>query len=166
MVDSGIKKTRIKKANLPPLSVGVEGYTLRYRLLSEDKNRTSHWSPVETVKPEYDFVSGSIDFSLSGNIITSVWDAVKINKGSLNIDTASEYDIWVKFDKSDSGDWFYKQRIQGNSITLIKPSTYSIGGVNQGNVPNKYSIEVYLVGNIVSRDSSFLRVYQDGPQTV
>jgi hypothetical protein len=49
---------------------------------------------------------------------------------------------------------------------IIKPSTYSIGGVDQGHVPNKYSIEIYLVGNIVSRDSSFLRVYQDGPQTV
>jgi len=166
MADSGIKKTRIKKSNLPSINIDQEGYVLRYRLISEDKNRVSHWSSVEVIKPEYTKVSGSIEFNKSGNILTSVWDPVKINKNDLTIDVASEYDVWVKFDRNDSGDWFYKQRIQGNSITLITPSTYTINGTVQGSTPNKYSIEVYLVGSPVLRSSSFLLVYQDGPHTV
>lgn len=166
MVDSGIKKTRIKKADLPSININQEGYTLRYRIISEDKNRASHWSSVETVKPENDFISGNIEFNSSGNIITSVWDPVKINKNLTTIDTASEYDIWVRFDRSDSGDWFYKQRVQGNSITIIRPSTYTINNVVQGQEPNRYSIEVFLVGTPISRDSLLLRVYQDGPHTV
>lgn len=166
MVDSGIKKTRIKKINLPAINTDVQGYTLRYRIVSEDKNRVSHWSSVETVKPEYTFVSGEIDFNISGKIITSVWDPVKVNKGALTIDTASEYDVWVKFDRGDLGDWFYKQRIQGNSITIIHPETYTKNGVVQPQSPNKYSVEIFLVGNPISRDSSFLRVYQDGPHTI
>jgi hypothetical protein len=166
MVDNGIKQTRIKKADLPAINIDVEGYTLRYRIISEDKNRTSHWSPLETIRPEYTYVSGAIEFNSSGNIITSVWDPVKINKDLVTIDTASEYDIWVRFDKNDSGDWFYKQRIQGNSITIVHPTTYKKNGIVQAQPPNKYSIEVYLVGTPVSRDSSLLRVYQDGPNTV
>jgi hypothetical protein len=166
MADTGIKKTRIKKSDLPPIDINVEGYAIRYRILSEDKNRVSHWSPVEKLQPGYTFVSGEINFNSSGGIVTSIWDPVRINKNSILVDTAFEYDVWVRFDRNDSGDWAYKQRVQGNSINIIHPETYTINGVVQGSSPNKYSIEVYLVGNIVSRDSSFLRVYQDGPHTV
>jgi hypothetical protein len=166
MVDAGIKKTRIKKADLPSINIDQEGYTLRYRIISEDKNRVSHWSSVETIKPDYNFVSGNINFASSGNIITSVWDPVQIKKDLTTIDTAFEYDIWVKFDRNDSGDWIYKQRVQGNSITIIRPATYTINNIAQSQTPNRYSIEVFLVGTPISRDSSFLRVYQDGPHTV
>lgn len=51
MVDTGIKKIKINKSSLPA-PIGDDSslyYDLRYRILSEDKNRTSHWSNLERV---------------------------------------------------------------------------------------------------------------------
>jgi hypothetical protein len=42
------KKVIIEKNDLSPLSPNGE-YLLRYRIISEDKNRTSHWSPIYTL---------------------------------------------------------------------------------------------------------------------
>ncbi len=49
MADAGIKKVIIKKASLPPLDHDKVGYVFRYRIVSEDKNRTSQWSPINLV---------------------------------------------------------------------------------------------------------------------
>ncbi len=39
------KKARFPRESLPPLKFPEEGYFVRYRIISEDKNRFSHWSP-------------------------------------------------------------------------------------------------------------------------
>jgi hypothetical protein len=167
MVDPGIKKTTIKYSDLPALSVASEGYTIRYRVISEDRNRKSHWSPVVSVIPEYTFNEGEIDFFKQGNIITSTWDAVEIKKGTVIIEeNANEYDVWIRYDRSDAGDYVHKQRVIGTSISTVHPATYTKGGVVQALAPNKYSIEVYLKGIPVSQSTAFLRVYQDGPHTI
>ena len=49
MPDQGIKKVIIKKASLPALDHNKIGYVFRYRIASEDKNRTSQWSPINLV---------------------------------------------------------------------------------------------------------------------
>jgi hypothetical protein len=43
-----VKKVTVEKKDLPPLSPNGE-YLIRYRIISEDKNRTSHWSPIYTL---------------------------------------------------------------------------------------------------------------------
>jgi hypothetical protein len=43
-----VKKVTIEKKDLPPLTSNGE-YLIRYRIISEDKNRTSHWSPIYTI---------------------------------------------------------------------------------------------------------------------
>jgi hypothetical protein len=166
VVDAGIKKTRIKQNDLPPMNVDSEGYILRYRILSEDKNRVSHWSPVEVIMPGYTFVPGSIDHNKTGGISNIAWNAVTIKKNNNVIRTATEYDIWIRWDRNDGGDWEYRSRMEGTSVSLLTPTTYTINGVTQSNTPNKVSIEVYLKGNPVTRNSTLLRVYQGGPWTV
>jgi hypothetical protein len=74
--------------------------------------------------------------------------------------------VWIKYDRNDSGDWIYKQRVTSPSISTVHPTTYTKGGVVQVSAPNKYSIEVYLKGVPISRSTAFLRVYQDGPHTI
>lgn len=161
-----IKKARILEANLPAINSITEGYEVRYRVISEDKNRTSHWSPIFLVKPEFTYVPGTIHHNKAGDVNTVAWNSVEIKKGSVLIKEALTYDIWVKWDRDDSGDWEYRSRINTTSIALITPSTYKKDGVVQVSPPNRLSIEVYLKGSPISRSSNFLRVYEGGPWTV
>ena len=159
MSDKNIKKIIIKNADLPDILAKEEGWLIKYRVLSEDKNRSSHWSPIKLITPEYSFVSGTIKHSSSNGISTFVWDPVTIKKGDNVVRQAHEFDIWIKFDRDDSGDWIYKQRIDGNSYSVPDPTTYTINGVVQSQAPNRASIEIYLRGTPISRSYSFLKVY-------
>lgn len=84
-----IKKTIISKENLPPLSPNGE-YVVRYRIISEDKNRTSHWSPIYyiDVKPFIEQVTGELQGSSTSLGLTAIWGDVNFK---------SLYDIFVSF---------------------------------------------------------------------
>jgi hypothetical protein len=166
MADLEIKKIRIKQSDLPAINVNEEGYVLKYRIISEDKNRTSQWSPINIIQPEYTYVGGNISFNKSGQVATFAWDSVSIQIDGNEIRKSHEFDIWLKWDRSDGGDWIYKQRIDGTNASFPIPNTYTINGVVQGSAPNKLSIEVYLKGNPITRDFSSLLIYEDGPHTV
>ena len=47
MADQGISKVTILKKDLPYYIGNNESlfYNIKYRIISEDRNRTSHWSP-------------------------------------------------------------------------------------------------------------------------
>ena len=62
MVDANIKKVTQSFSEMPPLSSITEGYDIRYRIISEDKNRLSHWSELSLVQPNYTFVPDEIEF--------------------------------------------------------------------------------------------------------
>lgn len=49
MADKNIKKSIIKKKDLPPFSGQSGKIRLRYRVISEDRNRASHWSKIQDV---------------------------------------------------------------------------------------------------------------------
>ena len=88
-----VKQVIIETQDLPPLSPDGE-YLLRYRIISEDKNRTSHWSPVYRIdaKPFIEDVDSNIEVSPAGILIT--W-------GQQN--NAPLYDIFISF--KISGTW-------------------------------------------------------------
>ena len=89
MVDSGIKKSIVNYKDLPPVNATVGGYEVRYRIISEDKNRTSHWSPVYTVENSpVTLVDG--DLNITNTIIQAVW-------GDEN--SRPKYDVFVSFDE-------------------------------------------------------------------
>lgn len=166
MADQGIKQIKIADSELPDIDVSTQGYTFRYRIVSEDKNRASHWSPIQSIAPAYTFVPGQITFSKAGDISSIAWNSVEIQKDGIKIKEASGYDIWVRWDRGDSGDWEYSSRINTTSLSLITPTTYKKNGVVQSSAPNRLSVEVYLQGTPIARTSTFLRVYQGGPWTV
>lgn len=166
MADNGIKQIRIKQTDLPPLLVDTESYVIKYRIVSDDKNQLSHWSPVINLIPGYTFSSGSLAFNKAGGIASIVWDAVSIYKESVLVRQATEYDIWLQWDRNDGGDWIYKERTQTTSLSIPIPSTYTISGIIQPSTPNRLHVEIYLKGIPISRSSTFLRVYSGGPYTV
>jgi hypothetical protein len=87
MVDSNIKKTRILKSSLPPVDHDTEKYNIRYRIISEDRNRTSHWSPIYNSNGAT-VVGTTGALSITEEIITAVW-------GDENLHPA--YDVFVSF---------------------------------------------------------------------
>jgi uncharacterized protein (DUF2141 family) len=113
MADANIKKLRILKSSLPPIDHDTEKYNIRYRVISEDRNRVSHWSPIYN-SDGVDLVVTSGAVSRAGNIITAVW-------GDQN--DFPEYDVFVKF---DSGDFFYHGKSKVHSYSFLKTGTTSV----------------------------------------
>lgn len=162
-----VKKGRVIKENLPPVSSTTGDYTVRYRIISEDKNRTSAWLPAQPVDPGYVYTPGKISITSSSSSVNVVWDAVKVKVGTGLVFQAKEYDVWIKWSKADTfGDWEYMETISGNSIALVVPDTYYISGVDQESAPNRISIEVYLRGEPVVRGNTVLRMYAPGIHTI
>lgn len=90
MADSGIKKVIIKKASLPAIDSNSVGYIFRYRIVSDDKNRTSQWSPINIVEDDsIASVTGALQ--ITETITTVVWDD-ELNR--------PKYDIFVGFDNT------------------------------------------------------------------
>lgn len=84
---SRIKKVIIPRSMLKEIDGETNSYILRYRILSEDRNRSSHWSPVFYV--EYP------PFSLSRGKTEELGDIVSISwEDSTN---RPQYDIFVKY---------------------------------------------------------------------
>jgi len=180
MANETIKKFKTPYSSLPPIGSETQGYSLRYRIISDDKNRTSHWSPVYLIEPDYTFVPGIINFasigSLSGTTAFFAWDAVTINKvdgaNTYFIKKESQYDFWVRWDQGGgNGDWLYKERLSASSLSLPVPTTYTVNGVVQASPPNRISIEIYLPGYPIERSDGavgtpFLKVYRLLNQTV
>ena len=50
--DPGIRKVTVPLQSLPDLNPGQTKYLVRFRLVSDDKNRVSHWSPTQEVDPD------------------------------------------------------------------------------------------------------------------
>lgn len=176
MANEVIKKFTTSISNMPAISAVTEGYSVRYRIISSDRNRTSHWSPVYLVQPDYTLVPGSIVFNKAGSIATIVWDSVEVTKSysgtTYSITKSHEYDIWVRWDRGgNNGDWLYKERIDTTSLALPIPNTWTINGVVQPTNPNRMSVEIYLKGEPVERadgapGTPFLKVYRLLNETV
>ena len=108
-----VKKAIVPKESLPPVDSETAGYVVRYRIISEDKNRTSHWSPIfVTNAAPITSVAGAL--SITETIITAVWGD-ELNRPS--------YDIFVKF---DSGSFAYHGTSTVHSYSFLNTGTTSV----------------------------------------
>jgi hypothetical protein len=69
-------------------------YLIRYRIISEDKNRTSHWSPIYSLDATGSIEQVSSSLEITSTNITASW-------GDAN--DRSEYDIFVSFGTLSGG---------------------------------------------------------------
>jgi hypothetical protein len=83
----------VKRSSLPPVDHDSQKYNIRYRVISEDKNRSSHWSPIYNSDGS-NVIGTSGALSITQEIITAVW-------GDEN--NHPSYDVFVSFD----GDPFF-----------------------------------------------------------
>ena len=113
MADAGIKKVIIRKALLPALDHDKVGYVFRYRIVSEDKNRTSQWSPINLVLDNsITSVSGAVQVSAS--VISAVWGD-ELNR--------PKYDVFVGFDGATAT---YHGTTPIHSYQFIKTGTANV----------------------------------------
>lgn len=155
-----IKKIVIPKDSLPPINAEIDGYAVRYRLISEDRNQYSHWSPVQIVKPNFYYSKNLFSIVKHSTYISLIWDPVKTklssnSEYSNNADLVSverQYDIWIRWSKADLGDWFYLGRVEGNSTNVIIPDYYYFNSVKIDDKPNQVMAEIRQVASPISRE--------------
>jgi hypothetical protein len=110
--DQGIKKIIIPKSKLPGFFGENRQYILRYRFISEDKNRTSHWSPVYKIIAEDtpSEILNSLVIDTANRVINLAWEPQE------NIE---EYFIYIKW--NNSGWQYYTKTTQPNYSIVYGP---------------------------------------------
>jgi hypothetical protein len=98
MADEIVKKIIIPRSDIQSLS--SDGfYFLRYRIVSEDKTRASHWSQI------YPVDGGNLQNA--SNIISLIQETngISIAWGILNTLNTSSYDVYIRYDDSTTSAW-------------------------------------------------------------
>lgn len=125
----GLQKATVLAENMPPISVlydGSIGYYVRYRVVSKDRNRFSHWSPINVVKLDPFPYIGVVDYTLLDNSVIAVWGD-EYNR--------PKYDVFVKW-----GNVASKLMITPNGL----PTLGSTVRIQVDNIDN------YEVGSLIS----------------
>lgn len=118
MADQTIKKVIVGKGSLPPLNGDTEQYVVRYRIISEDRNRVSHWSPqyyVPITAPEVESLYAVNIVQTQSSVVAS-WD----------LDNELEVlpsDIFVAWGTAHGavGAYEYHSTMTGTTVTLAIP---------------------------------------------
>ena len=119
---SGLRQARVSKQDLPAvIKIGEDsfGYLVRYRTISEDRNRFSSWSNVYEV-PVFDLdtrpatVTGQI--IVNGDAVQVIWD-----------DAAErpQYDVFVQYD-ADGFNYHGTSPIHSYSFLKEKPDAATV----------------------------------------
>lgn len=160
MADAGIKNATVFNEDLPIINAKISGYAVRYRIVSEDKNRISHWSPTYYINAGYSYEAGQdIEIIKNQNSVSIIWENVQVKKGNSVIGKIRDYEVWAKWGKSSQGDWSYQGKSNANNFSAMIPATYFVNGVDQEESPEELSIEIYLESSPVSRENQQLLMY-------
>lgn len=154
-------KSIIPATSLPEINAETGTYFIRYRIISEDRNNQSYWSPIYEVDPQFTYQTGTITVAKNSGQANIVWDAASIIKNSIEISKVQEYDVWLNWYKAGgaSGDWLYQERVATTAVRVNIPTTYFSGGVDQAVAPDRLLVEIYAKGRPITRNFTILRLY-------
>lgn len=117
------KKAIVAGSSLPPVKFPEEGYFVRYRIVSEDKNRSSHWSPKYFIpRKPFSSIIASLNLDQSSSnpadwTFTSIWTPNPE-------DQISSFDIYVNWNNegwqyvSSSGSGFFASNVKLGASSL------------------------------------------------
>lgn len=157
-------KIIIPREGLPEMDIYTQKYNVRYRIVSENQNNISYWSPIFEIDPGFIFVQGS--FINPGQLVmqkhtgyvANTWDSVGIYKTIDLVDTLlgeiDQYDFWIQYTENggaNPSDWMHKERISTTSMNEVVPATYTDAGGTSGRVPKWMRVEIYRPGRPVLR---------------
>lgn len=116
MTVQNVKKAIVKKEDLPAFDGNLKSYVIRYRILSKDKNRSSHWSPYYTV-PANNIPAVNCSVSILNDVVSLVWQQPALY-------VIKQFDIYFKI---NSEDWKYMSSVPSTQFSaLVNESTTSI----------------------------------------
>lgn len=134
----GQQKVILSREDLPAvskLSNGFYGYIMRYRIISEDQNRYSHWSPIRELEvPPPDPVSGEL--ATTGSIAQAVWG---------DEEDRPNYDVFVSFDEQD---YFYHGTTPTHQYSFL---------IESGSVSVRVAIQIESTNK---ERSNFLTIFE------
>jgi hypothetical protein len=108
-MSENIKKIRIAKDKLPFLG-GINGfYNVRFKIMSEDKNRSSAWSPIYTLN--------TANISSSSSLLTKSVQIVKKKSATIGIYTVDISWSVPQNLQLNSFDIYIKTYLSGNAST-------------------------------------------------
>jgi hypothetical protein len=142
MADLNIKKVFITNDKLGAIGAG-NTYLLRYRIVSEDKNRFSHWSSIYQISGDTVSHNNIGDLNIIGNTISVTWSDTKVR---------NSYDIFVAFDNSSS-DPVYKSTVNNNTYSFLKTGTTNV----------KVIVQVGSMDKVIDPD---LKIYDSGWESI
>lgn len=123
------KLIRIPYNDLPDFNAITESYKIRYRLKSDDGNRTSAWSPIYEKNPNFVFdVDSIMILEKESGYNRAVWKPIKIyTQDGGFVQDLGVYDVWVRY-SDELGDrngdiWEYQERVFGTSLEIFKGFT-------------------------------------------
>ena len=158
------KRVVIGKENFQDMNVYTRRYEIRYRILTEDRNRLSAWTNIYSIDPEVIFQPGRLEtpgiltLTKVGNSVNVTWDSVSLYKkveDTFNyIGELPTYDVWIKWAGNggeNPSDWIYKERIASTSFFINIPSSYiDETGVTRSS-PKQMFVEIYRPGRPIIR---------------
>jgi hypothetical protein len=129
MATPQIKNVNVLSSTFPSVNESNE-YVVRYRIVTEDRNRYSQWSPIFRVagKSVSQILEDKVVSTISGRSISIVWEDVEVR---------SSYDLFVKF---DGGEYSYHGSTPLSSYSLISQGTSSF----------QFLIQVGSIGKAIS----------------
>jgi hypothetical protein len=154
------KKVVIPKQNFTEMSIAGSEYQIRFRLVSEDRNRYSSWTPIFSVDPEVTFVLGAagIQMKKETGYVSVVWDDVSIYKEVDGINkylaVLPHYDVWIQLlgnGGANPSEWIYKGRIPSTSMNINYTPTHPYTGGTE--TTRQMKVEIYRPGRPVVQDT-------------
>jgi hypothetical protein len=155
----------IPKENFPEMDIYTQRYNVRYRVITDNQNNLSAWSPIFEVNPEVIFQPGTIELpgkinieKIGSSYVGLTWDSVSIYKevdGDLvNVGELPSYDLWIRWagnGGANPSNWIYKERIFSTSLNINIPSSYVDSGGTTRAAPKYMYAEVYRPGRPIIR---------------
>lgn len=117
---SVVKKVIIGRDELPAVDLDTRSYNVRYRLISEDRNRISHWSNIyNLVSP---IITPTTEFSI---VVTNAHDLVTVTWNLDQVPDTAYFDVWVRWVGTNSESlypWQYLATIVDNQYAMVFPT--------------------------------------------
>lgn len=117
-------KTVVMAKSLPAPNGYTESYSVRFRIITDNQNNFSSWSPIYEIPIDVSYTVTEAEVNHNSGIVFISW---------AQVENVSKYDIWIAWDNgTNPNTWMYYERTSTTSFSASVPSG-----------KNKFSVRIY-----------------------